>query len=285
MKPSHQETTQVEKMTDNATSTRRRFMSALGSAASLVGLSAGRAQAAEVNAPAHVPQWGMAIDLDRCTGCQACVVACRAENNIPVGGPTATEKGRSIFWMNLLVTTEGEYPDVRRQFLPTPCNHCEDPPCIKVCPVGATTQNEEGITQQIPGRCIGCRMCAAACPYTRRYFNWSEAEWPESLREQLNPDIAVREHGVMEKCLYCHHRIRDARFKARAEGRALADADVRKLPACASSCPADAITFGDMNDPKSEVRRLSESPRAYRLLPEMGTRPKTFYLREVKWQE
>jgi molybdopterin-containing oxidoreductase family iron-sulfur binding subunit len=227
----------------------------------------------------------MVIDLDRCTGCQACAVACRAENNIPLAGPANTDKGRSIFWMNLLTTSEGAYPGLRQQFFPTPCNHCEDAPCIKVCPVGATTQSAEGIIQQIPDRCIGCRLCEVSCPYTRRYFNWSPPSWPEESREHLNPDVAVRPHGVIEKCLFCHHRIRAARDKAREEGRSLTDADVRRLPACAQSCPAEAIVFGNLNDPASEVTRLSGSPRAFRLLEELGTHPKVFYLREAKWQE
>ncbi len=233
----------------------------------------------------HKHKWGMVIDLDKCVGCQACVVACRAENNVPVAGPSDTEKGRAIFWMNLLTVTEGEYPALRQHFIPTPCNHCEDPPCIKVCPVGATSQSEEGIIQQIPGRCIGCRSCEMSCPYTRRYFNWSHPHWPETQKKHLNPDVAVRTHGVIEKCTFCQQRIRVAREKARDEGRELADADVRRLPACAQSCPADAIAFGDFNDPDSEVSRLRESPRAFRLLEELGTHPKVVYLREVKWRE
>ena len=267
------------------TSSRRRFLRVAGQAAGLVGIASAPLLAAEAAASPRKRKWGMVIDLDRCTGCQGCAVACRAENNIPVAGPTNTEKGRSIFWMNLLTTSEGEYPGLRQQFIPTPCNHCEDPPCTKACPVGATTQSEEGITQQVPERCIGCRLCEVSCPYTRRYFNWSEAEWPESLREQLNPDVAVRPHGVIEKCLFCHHRIRAAKDRARAEGRALTDADVRRLPACAQSCPAEAIVFGDLNDPESAVSREVESPRAFRLLEDVGTRPKVFYLREAKWQE
>jgi len=227
----------------------------------------------------------MVIDLDRCTGCQACVVACRAENNIPVAGAVDTEKGRGIFWMNQLTPLRGTYPDLSQQFIPAPCNHCEDPPCIKVCPVGATSQTEEGITQQIPDRCIGCRLCEVSCPYTRRYFNWSEPQWPSERREQLNPDVAVRPHGVIEKCMFCHHRIRQVKEKARAEGRPLTDADVRRLPACAETCPAEAIVFGDLKDPASEVSRLRESPRAFRLLEELGTHPKVIYLREAKWQE
>jgi menaquinone reductase, iron-sulfur cluster-binding subunit len=265
----------------STTSSRRAFIGSLaGAAAAAVAV---RADAGGRPATGH--KWGMAIDLDRCTGCQACAVACRAENNVPVAGPTDTAKGRSIFWMHLLTITEGEYPNLRQQFLPAPCNHCEDPPCIKVCPVGATTQSAEGITQQVPDRCIGCRLCQVSCPYARRYFNWSEPSWPEAYRAHLNPDVAPRTHGVIEKCLFCHHRIRAVKEKVREEGRLLTDADVQRLPACAASCPAEAIVFGDLNDPNSEVRRQAESPRAFRLLEEMGTHPKVFYLREAKWQE
>jgi molybdopterin-containing oxidoreductase family iron-sulfur binding subunit len=231
------------------------------------------------------PKWGMVIDLDKCTACQACAVACRAENNIPVAGPELAGQDRAIFWMDMLKVTEGVYPDLHTQFIPTPCNHCENAPCVKVCPVGATFINEEGIVAQMWARCIGCRYCTTACPYTRRYFNWRAPSWPEELKSQLNPDVATRPRGVVEKCTLCHHRIRKAREKARAEGRTLSDADVQKLPACAQTCPADAITFGDLNDPESEVSRLAKSPRAFRLQEELGTQPKAIYLREAKWRE
>ena len=269
----------------SATPSRRGFLGLLAAATGVLTSARESLLANEPAGPPTHPRWGMVIDLDRCTGCQACAVACRMENNVPAAGPTNTEKGRSIFWMNLLTMGEGTYPELRRQYLPVPCNHCEDPPCIKVCPVGATTKSEEGIIQQIPDRCIGCRLCEVSCPYTRRYFNWSEPSWPDAGREYLNPDVSPRPVGVVEKCLFCHHRIRAAREKARAEGKSLTDADVRKLPACAQSCPADAIVFGDLNEPTSDVRRLSESPRAFRLLEELGTHPKVFYLREAKWQE
>ncbi|MBI4564695.1 MAG: 4Fe-4S dicluster domain-containing protein [Planctomycetes bacterium] len=227
----------------------------------------------------------MVIDLDKCTGCRGCAAACRAENNIATAGPERAEEGRGIYWMDLLTVEEGEYPNLRSQFIPTPCNHCENAPCVKVCPVGATYINEEGIVAQIWARCIGCRYCTTACPYTRRYFNWQAPSWPEEDRQRLNPDVATRPKGVVEKCTFCHHRIRAARESARAEGRLLSDADVRKLPACAQSCPAEAIVFGDLNDPESEVSRLAASPRAFRLQEELGTHPKVVYLREAKWRE
>ncbi|MBI2931522.1 MAG: 4Fe-4S dicluster domain-containing protein [Planctomycetes bacterium] len=227
----------------------------------------------------------MVIDLDKCTGCQGCVVACRAENNVPMGGQTESELDRAIYWMDMMTIAEGHYPELRVQFVPMPCNHCENPPCIKVCPVGATHISEEGIVAQIFTRCIGCRYCTTACPYTRRYFNWATPAWPEELKKTINPDVSVRSKGVVEKCTFCHQRIRAAKEKARAEDRPLTDADVCRLPACAASCPADAIAFGDLNDPESEVSRLARSPRALRLQEELGTHPKVIYLREAKWRE
>jgi Fe-S-cluster-containing dehydrogenase component len=230
-------------------------------------------------------KWGMVIDLDKCTGCQGCVVACKIENNVPIAGPVQTPMGRSIAWMDQLTVTEKSGGDLSMQFLPTPCNHCENPPCIKVCPVGATRINEDGIVAQIFGRCIGCRYCTTACPYTRRYFNWSEPVFTPDEKLRLNPNVSVRPKGVVEKCTFCHQRVSAAKDKARAEGRELSDAEVRKLPACAESCLANAIVFGDLNDPESEVSLLSRSPRAYRLQEELGTKPKVIYLRETKWRQ
>lgn len=227
-------------------------------------------------------RWGMAIDLDRCTGCQACVVACRQENNVAVAGPKRTEMRRAIFWMDMLAEQEGEYPNLRTQFIPTPCNHCENPPCIKVCPTGATRITEDGIVAQIFPRCIGCRYCTTACPYTRRYFNWDVPSWSEDAKRRLNPDVSVRPAGVVEKCTFCHQRIRAAKERARLQGRELADRDVQKLTACAESCPADAIVFGNLDDSESKVARLARSARAFRLQEELGTHPKVFYLRERK---
>ncbi|MFV1965440.1 MAG: 4Fe-4S dicluster domain-containing protein [Pirellulaceae bacterium] len=259
--------------------------------AALAGLVAGlfllprRLFAKQQPAPTRRRKWGMVIDLDKCAGCRCCAVSCRLENNVPIAGPEQAKLGRPIFWMDMLSVGEGEYGGIQGHFLPTPCNHCESAPCVKVCPVGATYINEEGIVAQIWARCIGCRYCTTACPYTRRYFNWYAPSWPEQLKNQLNPDVATRPKGVVEKCTFCHHRIRRARQQARAEDRELTDADVRKLPACAHSCPAEAIVFGDLSDPHSEVSRLARSPRAIRLQEELGTHPKVIYLRETKWRE
>ena len=230
------------------------------------------------------PKWGMVIDLDRCTGCEGCVVACRTENNVPVAGPESTDRGRGIFWMDVLRRERGEYPDLHTQFLPTPCNHCENPPCIKVCPVGATRLNEEGIVAQIWARCIGCRYCTVACPYTRRYFNWEQPEWSPEERSQLNPDVATRVRGVVEKCTFCHQRISAKRAEVRREGRSLEDADMLHLPACAQTCPAQAISFGDLGDPESTVSTLGRTTRAFHMQEELGTHPKVTYLREMKWE-
>jgi molybdopterin-containing oxidoreductase family iron-sulfur binding subunit len=221
-------------------------------------------------------RWGMVIDLDRCTGCQACVIACKAENNVPAVGAKEAVRGRVISWMQVL--TEGEDHDQsgeKMRFVPRPCLQCDDPPCTKVCPVYATYRNPEGIVAQIYARCIGCRFCMAACPYNAKYFNWYRYQ-KESPGQ--NPDVSVRPKGVVEKCTFCHHRLQKARDRALAERRELAPGDY--VPACAEVCPARAITFGDLNDPSSEVSRLAHSPRAFRLLEELGTKPKVIYLAE-----
>ncbi len=253
--------------------------------AAAVGAGALAAGASEPAATAKKRRWGMTIDLDRCTACQACVVACRSENNVPVNGPDAAPGDRGIYWMDMLALSEGSHPEVRTQFIPTPCNHCENPACVKVCPVGATTVNEDGLVSQIWGRCIGCRYCTTACPYSRRYFNWTAPTFPESYKNMLNPDVATRPAGVVEKCTFCHHRIRDVKTTARLEGREIVDTELVRLTACAQACPAEAITFGDMADPESRVSELVRSPRAFRLLEELGTQPKVVYLREAKWKE
>ena len=229
------------------------------------------------------PWWGMVIDLDRCTACQACVVACRQENNVPFAEPDEAGRGRSIFWMQLLSTVEGEYPDVRATFIPRPCMHCAHPACIKVCPVGATYQNEEGLVAQIYSRCIGCRYCTVACPYTVRSFNWRARAQPETLDRIRNPEVSVRPKGVVEKCTFCVQRIRAAKERARAGNRELRDGDV--VTACQETCPADAIHFGDLHDTESAVYRLSRSKRAFKLLEDLGTEPKVTYLKEGEWSD
>jgi molybdopterin-containing oxidoreductase family iron-sulfur binding subunit len=228
----------------------------------------------------HTPRWGMAIDLDKCTACGSCVTACRTENNVPMTGPDPAARGTTISWMDLLPRANPAGGGVADplELLPTPCMHCDDAPCTKVCPVGATYQDEEGIVAQIWDRCIGCRYCQVACPYSRRSFNWKEPEFAESYHSLLNPDVATRPEGVVEKCTFCHQRIRSKKAEARRAGRPLADTDFQSLPACAQDCPADAITFGDLDEPGSRVARMAESPRAFRRLEYIGTQPKVFYL-------
>ncbi len=219
--------------------------------------------------------WGMVIDLDRCTGCQACVMACKAENNVPAVGAREAALGRTISWMQVLTEEDETRPGEVKRFLPRPCLQCDDPPCTKVCPVYATYRNPEGIVAQIYARCIGCRFCMAACPYNAKYFNWRvyQKEGPGQ-----NPDVSVRPKGVVEKCTFCHHRLQKARERALAERRDLAPGEY--VTACAEACPARAITFGDLSDPGSEVSRLARSPRAFRLQEELGTKPKVIYLTE-----
>lgn len=226
-------------------------------------------------------RWGMVIDLDRCTGCQACVQACVQENNLPFGNLEQSKLRRSISWMQVIPmpTEEGEEAVASAGLFPVLCQHCDEPPCTAVCPVSATYKNDEGIVAQIYERCIGCRYCANACPYTVKYFNWYEPEWPEEMKKMHNPDVSVRVVGVIEKCTFCHHRLILARENARAEGRELREGDY--FPACGQSCPADAITFGDLDHENSDVKKKSTDSRAYQLMGNLGTRPKVYFLRRV----
>ncbi len=223
-------------------------------------------------------RWGMVIDLDRCTACGTCVLACKAENNIPAVGPREAECGRDLAWMEIVTEVEGSYPEVRVRFIPRPCMHCDNPPCIKVCPVHATYKDPDGTVAQIFERCIGCRFCMAACPYTAKFFNWNKYRSVREEKGLTNPDVSIRSRGVVEKCTFCHHRLLKARDRARAEDRELAPGDY--VPACAELCPTGAITFGDLDDAESDVARLTRSERAFRLLSELGTEPKVIYLTE-----
>lgn len=223
-------------------------------------------------------RWGMVIDLDRCTGCQACVVACIVENNIPMQGPEAEAAGRTIQWLHILPVFEDDEPHSKARLMPMPCQHCDEPPCVKVCPVNATYKNEEGIVAQIYPRCIGCRYCVNACPYTCKFFNWEEPAWPVEMIEATNPDVSRRTIGVTEKCSFCHHRLVKAREQADFENRSLVDGDY--LPACVQSCPAEAMTFGDLDADDSNAARHADSARAFTLLEELGLKPKVIYLSE-----
>ncbi len=225
-------------------------------------------------------RWGMVIDLDRCTACQACTVACRAENNVPFAKPAEARKGRVISWNQVMAHVEGEYPHVTIRYIPMPCMHCSHPPCVKVCPVHATYQTPDGIVAQIWDRCIGCRYCTVACPYTRRFFNWYAPSWPDPMNKQMNPEVAVRPKGVVEKCLFCIQRLRKVKQQAKREKREIRDEEVVRLPACCQTCPSEARYFGDLDDPKSTVSKLSHSQRAFQLQEDLGTHPKVIYLAE-----
>ena len=226
-----------------------------------------------------MPRWGMVVDLARCTGCQACVVACKAENNVPVDGPVAIEERRAISWMEVMrIAPEGGHGDQRIKYVPRACMHCDHPPCTKVCPVYATVLDEDGLVNQIYDRCIGCRYCTNNCPYTVKYFNFKTPQWPPSMEPSLNPEVTVRPKGVVEKCTFCHHRLQKVKEQAKAEGRAVRDGEF--VPACVETCPTRALIFGDLDDPRSGAAREIRSPRAYRELEDLGTEPKVYYLQE-----
>jgi molybdopterin-containing oxidoreductase family iron-sulfur binding subunit len=226
----------------------------------------------------------MAIDLNTCTGCNSCQVACRQENNIPTYGPEEKYEAGRIEWMSML-WDEPEDELKLPQLMPFPCQQCQDAPCIKVCPVGATFKDSEGIIQQVSDRCIGCRYCMVACPYDRRFFNWEEPKFEGSLVQMLNPDVGTRTAGIVEKCTFCSHRITKVREEARLEGREMVDSDHQQLTACASACPADAITFGDLNDPESAVAKLKRGPNVFHLLEHLGTDPSVFYLKRERKED
>ena len=221
-------------------------------------------------------RWGMVVDLDRCTGCEACVTACHAENNIATVGASEAARGRALHWLRVERYWEGEFPEVRLKFRPVMCQHCDAAPCEPVCPTYASHHTEEGLNAQVYNRCIGTRYCANACPYTVRFFNFFNPGWPKPLHLQLNPDVSVREVGVMEKCTFCVQRIHAVEREAKASGQPVADGAVK--PACVQSCPAKAMVFGDLNDPESEASRLSRSSRGEKLLEDLGTLPKVTYL-------
>ncbi|MBI4298951.1 MAG: 4Fe-4S dicluster domain-containing protein [Chloroflexi bacterium] len=224
-------------------------------------------------------KWGMVIDLDKCIGCQACVIACQAENNVPLNTEEIFNQKRAIEWIRVERYWEGEFPNVKARFLPVLCQHCENAPCEPVCPVYATYHNQEGLNVQVYNRCVGTRYCQNNCPYHVRFFNYWTPQWPESLRNQLNPDVTVRSRGIMEKCTFCIQRIRRTTRNAKREGRKLEDGLLQ--PACAQACPTSTLTFGDLNDPDSKVSQLAKNSRNYKLLEKLGTDPNVIYLKKV----
>jgi molybdopterin-containing oxidoreductase family iron-sulfur binding subunit len=224
-------------------------------------------------------RWGMAVDVDLCVGCQACVVACIAENNIAVVGKAEAAYGRQLHWLRVERWAEGKAAHPDNAFLPMFCQHCEVAPCEPVCPVFAAYRTDEGLNGQVYNRCVGTRYCGNNCPYHVRRFNWYYYQFPEPLNVQLNPDVTVRQLGIMEKCTMCVQRIVAGKDRARDEKRPVRDGDI--LTACQQTCPTQAITFGNLKDESSDVTKLHRSPRAYTVLDELGTRPSVAYLKKV----
>ncbi len=246
-------------------------------------------------------KWGMVIDVDKCTGCGACMVACQVENNIaPMTGKDPynalqpmtfdrddpSNKLRTLTWMMVYQLSNGK-PAAEHEvaYLPRPCMQCENPACVPVCPVIATEKNEEGgIVSQIYPRCIGCRYCMAACPYHARYFNWWDPLWPKGMDKVLSPNTSARPRGVVEKCNFCHTRYLRAKDTARENGGdPMKLEDGAYITACAEACPTGAITFGDLKDPNHKVHELAHSEHAFRLLEKLGLGPQVYYYSKREW--
>lgn len=250
-------------------------------------------------------RWAMAINLDLCIGCNACSTACYAENNLAVVGKEKFEKGQAMHWMRIeryWDQPEKDYPEQGASFLPMMCQQCGSATCEPVCPVAATYHTPDGLNAQVYNRCIGSRYCSNNCPFRVRYFNfysYYEYSWPEPMNQQLNPDLSVRDKGVMEKCTFCVQRIRSAKDKAQMEDRAVRDGEV--MPTCAQACPTSAIVFGDTLDENSMVSKLWKKHqvergvyqktrlakkdadlRGYRIFEELNVDPSVMYLERIR---
>jgi molybdopterin-containing oxidoreductase family iron-sulfur binding subunit len=228
-------------------------------------------------------EWGMTVDLAACTGCSSCVIACYAENNIPVVGKKMVEKGREMAWLRIeRYIDSAPDEDLRVNFLPMTCQHCHNAPCEPVCPVFATYHNEEGMNVMVYNRCVGTRYCSNNCSYKVRRFNWVDFEFPEPLDWQLNPMVTKRGMGVMEKCTFCVQRINEAKDNAKDQGRVVGDGEV--TPACVQTCPTEALVFGNLKDPDSRVSKTQRDDRAYKVLDHhLNTQPAVSYLENIKF--
>jgi len=225
-------------------------------------------------------RWAMAIETDKCTGCSACVAACYIENNVPVVGAEEHLRGHEMSWLRIEPYYE---KNEVTEFIPMLCQHCDYAPCEPVCPVYAAYHNPDGLNAQVYNRCVGTRYCANNCPYKVRRFNWLEHTLPPPMDRMINPEVSVRTKGIMEKCTFCIQRVRSAKDHAKDAGRKVNDGEM--VPACAQSCPTNAITFGNMKDMNSKIYQLTQAPEAHRIFDYLGVEPSVYYLGKRKEEE